>query len=60
MREEEQADWRAFVSWKRRQLADGEVVEPSTLLMRRRSADGYEYRRPTAKEEAEFASIEAW
>lgn len=44
----------------RRQLIDGTTAEPTDLVMRRKVESGYEYRRPTAEEAAEYASFEAW
>lgn len=44
----------------KRQLIDGTTAEPTDLVMRRKVESGYEYRRPTAEEAAEYASFEAW
>lgn len=56
----QQSDWRAFVSLVSRTLENGEVAEASALLMKRRDKGVWVYRRPTAEEEADYVSSDAW
>lgn len=56
----QESDWEAFLSSLSRTLENGEVTKGTTLLMRRRNKDAWIYRRPTPKEESDYASSEAW
>lgn len=56
----QESDWEAFLSSLSRTLENGEVTKGTTLLMRRRNGNAWIYRRPTAEEESDYASSEAW
>jgi hypothetical protein len=53
-------EWQAIVIISRVKLTTGEYSSPPELLMRRRENGVWCYRRPTADEEADYVSAEAW
>ena len=53
-------EWQAIVIISRVKLTTDGYSSPPELLMRRRENGGWCYRRPTADEETDYASREAW
>lgn len=55
-----ETEWEPVTSFKPTKLIDGTTADPSTLLMRRRVGEAFEYRRPTGEEEAAYMSRRTW
>ncbi len=53
-------EWQTIVMISRVKLTTDEYSSPPELLMRRRENGGWCYRRPTADEETDYVSREAW
>ena len=52
--------WEWCLPFFRKRLMDGTWSKPPALLMRRRTASGWEYRLPTPEEESDYVDSDAW